>query len=65
MKKEILNIGKSLNKIEQKQIHGGGKTLCSTDFDCCYIGNPAYEYICNGIVCIIGTPPSGTCDLSG
>lgn len=56
MKKSILNIGKALPKKEQKEILGGGKPLCNTDDDCCGIGNPAYQYICNGIVCIIGTP---------
>ncbi len=57
MKKSILNIGKALNKVEQKSINGGGKTLCNTDYDCCGVGNPLYSYICNGIVCIIGGPP--------
>lgn len=56
MKKEILNIGKALNKAEQKIINGGGKTFCNNDTDCCGIGNPLYQYECNGIVCIIGTP---------
>ena len=63
MKNSILKIGKALNKLEQQGIHGAGKTLCNTDFDCCYIGNPAFQYVCNGIACIIGTPPAGTCDL--
>ena len=63
MKKSILNFGKALNKAAQQQVHGGGKTPCNTDVDCCFIGNPLYQYVCNGIVCIIGTPPAGTCDL--
>jgi len=38
MKKSILNIGKVLNKEEQKSIAGGGKFLCvinSGDRRCC------------------------------
>jgi hypothetical protein len=56
MKNEILNIGKALEKVEQKSIHGGGKTYCNNDADCCGVGNPIYQYACNGIVCIIGVP---------
>jgi hypothetical protein len=63
MKKSILHIGKALDTKTQKQVHGGGKTYCNSDVDCCFTGNPIYQYVCNGIVCIIGTPPVGTCDL--
>jgi len=61
MKKEILNIGKALNKAEQQKVSGGGKTFCNTDQDCCGVGNPLYQYVCNGIVCIIGEPPFVLC----
>lgn len=65
MKKSIVNIGKRWNKQQQNQVYGGGKTSCNTDTDCCFIGNPAYEYICNGIVSMIGTPSPATCGLEG
>ena len=36
MKKSILNIGKALNKAEQKQINGGGRIVeCKSDFGGC------------------------------
>jgi hypothetical protein len=31
MKKSILNIGKVLNKVEQKQINGGNSIACNAD----------------------------------
>ena len=34
MKKQILNLGKALNKIEQKQINGGKNFACYTHSDC-------------------------------
>ncbi len=34
MKKSILNLGKALNKIEQKQIQGGKVTCCSDSPSC-------------------------------
>ena len=35
MKKQILNLGKALNKAEQKQINGGYPPECSgEDFEC-------------------------------
>jgi len=37
MKKQILNIGKALNKAEQKSIFGGTSTVCESDF---YNGGP-------------------------
>ncbi|WP_428742092.1 hypothetical protein [Tenacibaculum sp.] len=43
MKKQILNIGKTLNKLEQKQINGGAPGEC-TKFDCY---NPyTHEWTC-------------------
>lgn len=61
MLKNISHLGKALNKVEQKTIHGGGKTVCNSDVDCCGIGNPLYSYRCNGFVCIIG--PNSTCGI--
>ena len=53
MKKSILNLGKALNKVEQKEINGGKRLApqCSSDSDC----NPGgqvecsngYKVICN------------------
>lgn len=34
MKKSILNIGKTLNKAEQKEISGGRPTFCENHQDC-------------------------------
>ncbi|MEO9571159.1 MAG: hypothetical protein ABJH82_12520 [Polaribacter sp.] len=37
-RKQILNLGKALNKVEQKRILGGtSRTVCSSDF---YYGGP-------------------------
>ncbi|WP_348743078.1 hypothetical protein [Tenacibaculum sp. 190524A05c] len=43
MKKSILNLGKNLNKQEQKQINGGwhrcyNSGQCSGRYDCCSAG---------------------------
>jgi len=44
MKKQILNLGKALNKGEQKSINGGGYGSCLTENDCrlhpLYSGGP-------------------------
>ncbi len=45
MKKSILNLGKPLNKKEQKHINGGG-TFCNADGDC------ASGYYCDDYLCI-------------
>jgi len=37
MKKSILNLGKTLNKKEQKKINGGTYYLCSIGY--CYVNN--------------------------
>ncbi|MEQ6125287.1 hypothetical protein AAON49_13850 [Pseudotenacibaculum sp. MALMAid0570] len=44
MKKSILNIGKALNKAEQKQVNGGLKPrpCCNPADDCC-VPNPNYN----------------------
>ena len=34
MKKSILNIGKALNKVEQKEINGGRARGCNCDSEC-------------------------------
>ena len=44
MKKQILNLGKTLNKKEQKLIHGGGSYYghsCGKDSECI---DPTIEY---------------------
>ncbi|WP_237274791.1 hypothetical protein [Tenacibaculum ovolyticum] len=47
MKKSILNLGKALNKAEQREVNGsGGKKFCSTHEDC------RFGYGCCGGVCI-------------
>lgn len=35
MKKDILNIGKSISKSEQKEIMGGRRGCCDPADDCC------------------------------
>ena len=48
MKKTILNLGKSLNKIEQKLVNGGGAVgFCDGQGNC-----PLGQY-CEGIYCYI------------
>jgi len=61
MKKHILNIGKALNKAEQKQITGGcnpglGNAGCPCDdeIDCITIGDPFAPWICIQGFCNIG-----------
>jgi len=60
MKKQILNVGKALNKAEQKKVNGGGKgrpTCCNPTFYCC---NPNPNY--NGSNCqFIYAPVPGMC----
>ncbi len=43
MKKQILNLGKALNKAEQKTINGGGPGGCYTHQEC-----PAGHGCCKG-----------------
>ena len=43
MKKQILNIGKALNKAEQKEVNGGSTRWCQSDSHC---GNQ--EWCCQG-----------------
>lgn len=49
MKKQFLNLGKALNKAEQKQINGGAlqKPRCGEDPYAC-----PYGYICVGKECL-------------
>jgi hypothetical protein len=57
MKKSILNIGKALNKIEQKSINGGGfGGSCNTNEDC-----PVNGHICNCGDCIDPRKPFLPC----
>ncbi len=58
--KNLKNLGKALNKNEQKQINGGapdGERSCSTSDDC-----PYYECCASGS-CISWSRPA--CDLAG
>ncbi|WGH76850.1 hypothetical protein P8625_06830 [Tenacibaculum tangerinum] len=59
MRKSILNLGKALNKAEQKIISGGGLRSCSPFFgacrfnsDCCTEENDGYPVHCINRVCI-------------
>ncbi len=58
MKKQILNLGKLLNKKQQKQINGGflGGENCISDGDC------QKGFICNCSICIDPTKPYIPCD---
>jgi hypothetical protein len=58
MKKQILSIGKALNKAEQKTILGGALGGCETDADCegdpnqpkwCF--NEHCRAVCDGVPC--------------
>ena len=49
MKKQILNLGKTLNKTEQTQISGGSETVGLCDFR----GNcPRGSYCADGYICL-------------
>ena len=62
MKKQILSIGKALNKTEQKSIKGGfgggGYGECTTDCDCFFLyqSNLTFGYIC------VSSPFGGKCE---
>lgn len=54
MKKQILNLGKVLNKVEQKKINGSGDSGCTADvhFSQCDDQTPGivfYPYFFNGV----------------
>ncbi|MEE9364390.1 MAG: hypothetical protein V3U92_17445 [Cellulophaga sp.] len=62
MKKSILNLGKALNRLEQKAINGGGPYRCNPQGDsyCCGPANWQCGYCgmsCGGIV-----DPGGLCN---
>jgi hypothetical protein len=42
MKKSILNLGKALNKAEQKQISGGAVSDCAGHYDLCFRSGQPY-----------------------
>ncbi|TCI94218.1 hypothetical protein [Tenacibaculum sp. M341] len=46
MKKSILNLGKLLNKTEQKNINGGGNAFCNDNGDC------DSGYFCDNYICV-------------
>ena len=47
MIRQILNLGKVLDRTTQRNVHGGGKSLrCQSDSDCCnYKHNSSYGYL--------------------
>ena len=49
MKKSILNLGKTLNKTEQKNINGGSLAGCMSNCSKIYSGNDVFqcEYDCS------------------
>ncbi|WKD85755.1 hypothetical protein KCTC32516_01101 [Polaribacter huanghezhanensis] len=54
MKKQILNLGKALSKLEQKKINGGGGPGCTADvhYSQCNdadSGTVFYPYYINGV----------------
>ncbi len=49
MKKPILNLGKRLNKNEQKEINGGNNCDYYTRIDLCFADNDPYCIPCNQI----------------
>ncbi|MEO1032654.1 hypothetical protein [Winogradskyella sp.] len=69
--KNVLKLGKALNKVEQKQIVGGLlKGQCNTDSDCCiYPHTISYGYLCNGAtpsgpgICVPGIFFENPCGL--
>ena len=66
MKKQILNLGKALNKAEQKQINGGYISECFSDNDCGLVPNMYCtergfcRAICNGVQC----PNTNICEVN-
>ena len=54
MKKQILNLGKALNKAEQRNVFGGYEAECESDFDCMsgmWCNEDVCRAVCNGIQC--------------
>ncbi|MDE1207240.1 hypothetical protein CSC81_01720 [Tenacibaculum discolor] len=58
MKKQILNIGKLLNKTEQKQVKGGAPRFCQCDSDCGF-----NSHCCSNMCFLVSAPnyPTGNC----
>ena len=58
MKKQILNLGKALNKAEQKEINGGVARFCVCDSDC-----GSGNHCCSGRCYVAYGPgyPTNTC----
>ncbi|WP_028892857.1 hypothetical protein [Tenacibaculum sp. 47A_GOM-205m] len=61
MKKSILNLGKALNKVEQKSINGSGDVIgfCNANGDC-----PTGSY-CEGYLCIKDNSSGGGGNTGG
>lgn len=45
MKKQFLNLGKALNKAEQRSINGGKEALASFACYCGFVGGPYQEMV--------------------
>ena len=56
MKKQILNLGKALNKVEQKEINGGSPTWCQADNQC-----GSSQWCCQGVCRTRSQVAPGTC----
>jgi len=63
MKKSILNIGKALNKAEQKQVNGGGPTGGPTAL-CFGTGTGGGSTVGHSAACI-GQPVGTKCTING
>ncbi len=67
MKNQILNLGKALNKVEQKLVSGGFRSQrCNTNSDCCnFQHNSSYGYVCDPQIhaCVPGIFGENPCGL--
>lgn len=63
--RDLKNLGKLLNRKEQKQIHGGGFST-----SCVVSGNSPFSFVCNGClffgaVCSQAALTQGQCEFLG
>ena len=59
MKNSILNLGKALNKAEQKEINGGSAIFCNSSADCCS------GFYCEQSICVSSGSSGGGDDTPG
>ena len=68
MKKQILNLGKALNKAEQRNVFGGYEAECDSDMDCdsgMWCNEDTCRAICEGVYCQTAVTCADTNGASG